>query len=445
MSKIPPHFPEGERAIIASCLLDNRCISKVREAISCDDFYNTANKDLFACIDALSDRNVPVDLVSLTAAVKATGSLESIGGSEYLVDLVDTAASPANVMHYAKLVGEKASLRRIISSATEIASRAYQDQANLSDVVEAFQTAAFDHAMHGQRAGKGLRPVAEIISPTIEAIKDAKHTGLPSGFRNIDRYTRGFRPGELIVIGARPSVGKSALAADFLVEAVKHGPAAFFSLEMSAPEVTMRFLSKASRLNLHSLRGGDLGHGEWSRLMTSAGELEDFPLYLDDSGSLIVSRMKGRLREVMTRGHTRIRLVVVDYLQLVRPEGKHQSRNEEIGSLTRSLKLLAKELMVPVVCLSQLNRKLEERPFKGHERRPRMADFRDSGSIEQDADIIIGLYRPEIYAPNDPQYHGIAEAIILKQRNGPVGIAGLAWEASTATFRDLAPKSMSDL
>lgn len=431
---VPPNFPQGEQAVLAACMLDGDCIPRVRAVLTPRDFYESNNATIFETICQLDDRKKPVDLVTVTEMLYRYGRLDEVGGQAVLVDLIDAAPSTANVMHYVQVVKEKAILRSIARNLSGVVESCYKEGAEAQVIQDELQKLTFD-LVSKSTTSRHLKPVKDVVLNSVDRIEHARDRGLPSGFLSIDGFTKGFRTGELVIIGGRPSMGKSSLATDMAIAATKRTAVAIFSLEMSEDELTTRLISKSSSVDLHRLRAGYVGEFDWPRITDAIGEIAEYPLFIDDSGSITPTQIKSRVQEVTVRTGLEIGMVVVDYLQLMSTERKHNSLNERVSELTRSLKILAKDLKTRVICLSQLNRQIEQRPFKGHERRPRMSDYRDSGSVEQDADIMIGLYRPEVYS-DDEQYRGFAEAVILKQRNGPTGIAPLKWYPTTATFTD---------
>lgn len=434
--KRPPCYPDGERAVLACCVFDNTCIPSVANTLEPGDFYQSSNGAIFKAIRRLSDQGKPVDFVTLPEILERDGWLEKIGGASTIIDLANATPSATNVGHYVRIIKEKAVLRRMIREMQEAQHAALAPDASVADIQERLQKAAFESAVHAERF-RGLIQLNQVIPPTLKSLKEASGRGISSGFVNFDSITNGFRPGQLIVVGGRPSMGKTSFALDVAVSAARSVPVAVFSLEMSAEELAARLIAKKADVDLHNIRAGYVATAEWEVIAQAAGDLSECLISVDDSGDLSPVRIRARVRELTVRTGLMPGLVIVDYLQLLNADGKFNSRNDYVGSITRDLKLLAKELKVPIILLSQLNRKLEDRPFKDHQRRPQMADFRDSGSIEQDGDIIIGLYRPEVYS-DDAKYRNQADACVLKNRNGRIGRARLVWFRETASFRDLA-------
>jgi len=430
-----PSYPDGERAVLACCLFDNGCVPSVLNALEASDFYASRHAVIFEAIRNLSTQGSPIDLVTLPQFLEKQGTLDEVGGIPGITELVEGASSAANVSHYITIIREKAALRRMIRATEEVQRAAFAHDASVQDIQERLQKAAFESALQSERF-RGLIQLHQLLPSTLKMLREARNRGISSGFSSIDAITNGFRPEQLIVVGGRPSMGKSAFALDVAVSAARTVPVAIFNLEMSAEDLATRLIAKRSDVDLHNIRAGHVASVEWKAIAQASGALSDYPIFFDDSGDISPVRIKARIRELTLRTGLMPGLIIVDYLQLMRADGKFNSRNDYIGSITRDLKLLARELQIPVILLSQLNRKLEERPFKDHQRRPQMADFRDSGSIEQDADIICAIYRPEVYS-DDSKYRGLAEVAILKNRNGRIGRARLVWFRETASFRDL--------
>jgi len=433
-----PSFPEGERAIIGACLIDASCLPTVVSTVTVNDFFHRAHQDVFAVITELVKAEQAVDWTTLTDALRAKGKLEAVGGTTFLTDLADAVPSAANVKHYLEQVKEKARLRRLVWAGQEIMTSAGCLDACSSEIIEQIQKLAFDLVATGSSESRKLERVESLLPESLDYLNRETNPGVLSGLLDLDGILKGFQPGELTVIGARPSMGKSALALDIAVNAVHQVPVAMFSLEMSRNQLMNRLLSKQAKVNLHHIRPGGLSRDEWSRVWGVAGDFDGLPLYIDDSGSITMSQVKAKVREASVRSEEAIGLIIIDYLQLMRPEGRHDSRQNEVASMTRAAKLMAKDMEIPVIVLSQLNRKLEDRPIPNHGRRPQAADFKESGAIEQDADVMIAIYRGEVYMKDSADLKGKAEAIILKQRNGPTGIVNLQWDAPTATFRNAA-------
>jgi replicative DNA helicase len=433
--RLPPQFLEGERAILGGLLLDNDALPKVLATLSADDFYREAHRNVFRAVTDLFNRNEPVDWVTLTAALKEANLLESVGGPAFLTELVDAVPSAANVEHYARVVKEKALLRQLISAATEISTRCYEDHGSIDEFVDQCEELIFK--VGESRIQSGFVHVKDLMKTsfeTVESLYDRKEniTGVASGFSDLDGLTAGFQRSDLVIIAGRPSMGKTSFALNVAMNAaIEDGiPTAVFSLEMSKEQIALRILCSKARVNLKSLRTGFLTQEDWGRLTQAVGSISDSPLYVDDTPAINTLEIRAKARRL--KKERDLGLVIVDYLQLMRAATRSDSREKEISEISRSLKALAKELGVPVIALSQLNRKVEERPNK----RPQLADLRESGAIEQDADVILFIYRDEVYNKSeDNPKKGEAEIIVGKQRNGPIGMVTAAFDARFSTFR----------
>ena len=438
LHKVPPQNIEAEQSILGSILLDNQALNNVLEILSVKDFYNEAHRRIFAATIELSDRNEPCDLITLTNILKNNKQLDAVGGMAYLASLVDNVPSAANAAYYAKIVKEKAILRMLIGTATEILKNSYDTSAEIDQVLDKAEHAIFEISENKIRPA--FFPIKDIIKDsfkTIERLYERKAliTGVPTGFEKIDDLTSGLQKSELIIIAGRPSMGKTAFALNIASHAaVEMGlPVAIFSLEMAKEQLAMRMLASEAKVDSHRLRQGRLGETDWPKLTIAAGRLSDAPIFVDDTPAIMVLEMKAKARRL--KAESGLELIVLDYLQLMRGGGNRDSREQEISEISRSLKALAKELNVPVIALSQLNRKVEDRT----NRRPQMADLRESGAIEQDADLIAFIYRDELYNKSeDNPEKGMAEIIIGKQRNGPVGTVKLAFLEKYTSFENLA-------
>ena len=430
---------EAEQSILGGILLHNQAINQVLEILSLDDFYNEAHRKIFAAILDLSERNEPSDLITLSNALKDKKQLDQIGGLAYLSSLVDNVSSAANIAYYSKIVKQKAILRRLIGTATEILDKSYGSGSDIDSVLDEAEHAIFEIAQSKIRPA--FYPLKEIIKEnfkTIEKLYEKKEliTGVASGFEKLDELTAGLQKSDLIVIAGRPSMGKTAFALNIAQHAaIQEGvPVAIFSLEMAKEQLAMRLLSSEARVDSQRLRKGFLGETDWPKLTTAAGSLSDALIFIDDTPAITALEMKAKARRL--KAEHGLGLLILDYLQLMRgSDSTRDSREQEISEISRSLKALAKELSIPVIALSQLNRKVEDRT----NRRPQMADLRESGAIEQDADVIIFLYRDEVYNKSeDNPEKGIAEVIIGKQRNGPVGTIKVAFLERYTRFENLA-------
>lgn len=433
--KVPPQFVEGERAVLGGLLLDNDMLPRVVAILKPEDFYREAHRHIFAAIVQLFTRNEPADWLTLTAALKTAGLLETVGGVPYLTELIDAVPSAANILHYAEKVKERATLRKLISVATEISTRSYEMQQDVDELVDQAEELIF--SVGESRIGPGFVHIQELMKAsfeTIETLYERKEniTGVPSGFRDLDNLTAGFQRSDLIIIAGRPSMGKTSFALNVSMYAAMEAriPVGIFSLEMSKAQIALRILCSRARVNLKSLRTGFLSPEDWSRLTLAVGNISDAPIFVDDSPAINSLELRAKARRL--KKEKNLGLIVVDYLQLMKGHVRADSREKEISDISRNLKALAKELDVPVIALSQLNRQVEQRPDK----RPHLADLRESGAIEQDADVILFIYRDEVYndSPDNPK-RGQAEIIIGKQRNGPIGRVITYFDAPYSTFR----------
>ena len=436
--KLPPQNIEAEQSILGSVLLENHAINAAQEIINPNDFYNEAHRRIFSVIAELADKNEPVDLITLSNALKDRKLLDSVGGTAYLASLVDNVPSAANISNYAKIVKEKAILRGLIGSATEIINSCYETGSDVDQVLDKAEHRIFEISENKIRTS--FYPIKNIVRESFKAIEDLFTrkeliTGVPTGFHKIDDMTSGLQNSDLIIIAGRPSMGKTAFALNIAQHAAleTQTPVAIFSLEMSKEQLAFRMLSSEAKVDSGRIRKGYLGETDWPKLTTAAGRLSEASLYIDDTPAITVLEMKAKSRRL--KAESGLGLIIVDYIQLMRASTYQNSREQEISEISRSLKALAKELKVPVIALSQLNRKVEDRP----NRRPQMADLRESGAIEQDADVIAFIYRDEVYNKSDDNPDkGVAEIIIGKQRNGPTGSVKLAFLDKFTTFENLA-------
>jgi replicative DNA helicase len=436
-----PQFVEGEKLILGALLLDSGIMQRVSRMVGVQDFYRESHRVIFQTITKLIERDAPVDLATVTAELRTGGRLEVAGGVDALLELSDCTPSSANVMHYAAVVKEKSVLRGLISAANRITVQCYSAEPGdyheiLRNVEEISLTAAQAQLPRSMDTGEP-RSVNQVLHTAIENI-EARYNGrvspygLTTGFKLLDQMTGGFHPGELIIIAGRPGMGKTAFGLAIALEAVKQCTTIFFSLEMSEEQVGQRLLSRKSAVNLRHLRTGQVQQNDYDRIISAAGDLSECPLWIDDTNALSPAQIRFRLRSLASRQKTIIGAVIVDYLQLIKPTKKWDSREREVASISKEMKGLAKEMKCPVVVLSQLNRDVEKRADK----RPILSDLRESGSLEQDADAVIFVFRPERYSQRTED-QGKAEVIVAKQRNGPVGTIDLRWMPETATFWDL--------
>ena len=438
LHRIPPQNLEAEQSILGGILLDNQGLNAVLEILSAREFYSESHRRIFEAILNLSDRSDPIDLITLSSILKDQKQLDRVGGAAYLAGLVDNVPSAANIAHYAKIVKEKAILRGLISTATEILTKTYDAGADVDTVLDEAEHAIFEISENKIRPA--FFPIKDIIKDSFRTIEDLYArkelvTGVPTGFDKVDDLTSGLQNADLIIIAGRPSMGKTAFALNIAqyVSTQRSIPVCLFSLEMAKEQIAMRMLASTAKVDSQRIRKGFLGETDWPKLTTAAGSLSEAPIFIDDSAAITVLEMKAKARRL--KSEHGLGLVIIDYLQLMRSGSRKESREQEISEISRSLKALAKELNVPVIALSQLNRQVEVRT----NRRPQMADLRESGAIEQDADVIAFIYRDEVYnkAEDNPE-KGIAEIIIAKQRNGPIGMVKLAFLEKYTSFENLA-------
>jgi replicative DNA helicase len=432
--KLPPQNLEAEQSVLGGVLIENDALNTVVEFLEDSDFYREAHQKIFHSMIALSERGEPLDLITLTNELKKKKQLEEIGGASYLASLVDSVPTAANIAYYAKIVKEKSVLRKLISTATEIVTQSYHEGKNLEDFLDEAEQAIFRISEH--RIRPAFYPIKEIVKESfkvIERLYERKEliTGVPSGFKDLDRRTAGFQNADLIIVAGRPSMGKTALCLNIAQHTVINAkvPTAVFSLEMSKEQLAIRMLCSEARVDSARLRSGFLNESDWPKLTMAAGALSDAPLFIDDTPAMTVLELRAKARRL--KADHGLGLVIIDYLQLMRGRSGMERREQEISEISRSLKALAKELNIPVLAISQLSRKAEDRPG----RQPQLSDLRESGAIEQDADVIIFIYRDEVYNP-DSDRKGTAEVIIGKQRNGPTGKVDLTFISEFTTFKD---------
>ncbi|MFH1262886.1 MAG: replicative DNA helicase [Pseudomonadota bacterium] len=435
-SRIPPQNLEAEQSVLGAILLDNEAAHDVTEILRPEDFYKEAHRHIFEAVLGLLERNEPADLVTLTNELKKQGELESIGGAAYLATLVEAVPTSASVLHHARIVKDKATVREIIRAASEIAENGYEGGTEVAEFLDQAERVIFQVSDRNNR--NALLPLSEAVKDSFIQIEKAYErknliTGLSTGFKEIDKFTSGLQPSDLIIVAGRPSMGKTSLCLNIAQHASLHEkiPVAVFSLEMAREQLAMRLLCSDARIDSNRVRTGMLSEDEWMRLTSSAGTLSESSIYIDDTAQLSTFEMRAKARRLkIAKG---LGLVVVDYLQLMTARGKVESREREISDISRSLKAMAKELKVPVIALSQLNRAVESR----NDKRPQLSDLRESGAIEQDADIVGFIYRDEVYNKDSPD-KGIAEFAIVKHRNGPIGTARLTFIPEYTRFENLA-------
>jgi replicative DNA helicase len=429
--KVPPNNAEAEQAVLGGILIEKDAIGKVLEILSPDgaDFYNDAHGRLFSAMVSLFEKNTPIDVVTLTDLFRNSSDLDGVGGVSYIGELVESTPTAANVSYYARIVKDKSLLRRIITASGEIGKLAFDEVESVDDFIDDAERMIFD--VSKERSGRSLFALKDIIKDAFEMVeklyaKKTRITGVPTGFKDLDLLTSGLQPSDLVIIAGRPSMGKTSFAVDMAEHAAMYEkiPVAVFSLEMSKEQLVQRMMASKARIELGKIRSGFLKEEDWSKLTTAVGALYEAPIYIDDTPAQSVLEIRAKARRWKTE--LKIGLVIVDYLQLIRGKRGADSREQEISDISRSLKALAKEIGVPVVALSQLSRRTEQR--EGN--RPQLSDLRESGAIEQDADVVMFVYREIVYkhmkcAPGactcDDENKRDAEIIIAKQRNGPTG------------------------
>jgi replicative DNA helicase len=438
--KLPPQNIDAEQSVLGAILLENEAINKVIEHITEDDFYRESHRKIFVAMLELCEKNEPIDLITLTDVLKKRNHLEDVGGAAYLASLVDNIPTASHIIYYSKIVREKSLIRRLISAATEIVTKGYEDSEDIGDLLDQAERSIFEIT------GKQIKPsffdlktVLKESLRTIERIYERKEfvTGVPTGFVEIDRLTAGLQPADLIVVAGRPSMGKTAFCLNIAQYAAIEAniPVAIFSLEMSKEQIALRMICSEGKVDAHRLRRGFLEKEDWQKLIRAIDLLSQAPIFIDDTPALTALEMRAKARRL--KAEHNLGLIIVDYLQLMRGRGGSDNREQEISDISRSLKALAKELNLPIVALSQLNRRVEDRPNK----KPQLADLRESGAIEQDADVIAFIYRDELYnRSEDNPNKGIADILIGKQRNGPTGDIKLTFIDKYTCFEDHSPR-----
>jgi replicative DNA helicase len=432
--KVPPHSVEAEQSLLGALLLDNQAFDRVADLVSAEDFYRDDHRRIWRHIARLIEASRPADVVTVAESVEASEDKDRTGGAAYLAALAQNTPSSLNIRRYAELVRERAVQRRLAQVATEIAENALSPAGkDVGTLLDEAESKIFQIAESGARKDQGLLGIAPILARVYERIDHLYHqdnpsdvTGVPTGFTELDQKTAGLQPGDLIIVAGRPSMGKTAFALNIAEHVALHPstrlPVAVFSMEMSSSQLAMRMLSSIARVDQHKLRTGRLNDEEWSHLTDAMGKLHEATIHVDETAALNSLEVRARARR-LKREYSKLGLVIVDYLQLMSASGHGENRATEISEISRSLKALAKELEVPVIALSQLSRAVEQR----NDRRPMMSDLRESGAIEQDADLILFIYRDEVYSPDKEEVKGRAEVIIGKQRNGPIGRVDLTF------------------
>ncbi|HZT14680.1 MAG TPA: replicative DNA helicase [Gaiellaceae bacterium] len=435
---IPPQNLDAEESVLGAMMLSSGAIGAVSEIVDAADFYRDSHGQIYRAILALYGRGEPVDAITVVDELDRLGRLDDVGGQDRVHELAALVPAASNAAHYARIIHEMGTLRGLIRAGNDIARLGFDRPGEAVDLVDRAEQIVFE--LSQQRVSGEFTHIDDLLKESFERITllmeaGSDLTGTPSGFRDLDRLTSGFQPGNLVIVAARPSMGKSALALCMAANvAVRHAkPVALFTLEMSKSEVTQRLMCAEGKVESQRLRTGKLATDDWPRLTAACSKLNKAPIYVDDTGSITMMEIRSKLRRLKMK-EPELGLVIVDYLQLMTSGTTVENRVQEVSQISRSLKVLARELDVPIVALSQLSRAVEQR----HDKRPILSDLRESGSIEQDADLVLFVYRDEYYNPEDTESAGIAELILAKHRNGPTGTEKLAFQKRYAKFSDLA-------
>ena len=436
--RVPPHSVEAEQSVLGGLLLDNSAFDRVTDILADDDFYRFDHKIIWQHITRLIGLARPADVVTVNESLSSAGKAEEVGGLAYLNALAHNTPSAANIRRYAEIVRERSMLRKLVSVADEIAAGAFNPQGKEArQLLDEAESRVFQIAQEGARGTNGFQEIQPLLSQVVERIDELYHregdsdvTGVPTGFSDLDRMTSGLQPGDLVIVAGRPSMGKTSFSMNIGEHvAIEQGlPVAVFSMEMGAVQLAMRMLGSVGMLDQHRMRTGKLTADDWPRLTHAVQQVQEAQIYIDETPALSAMEVRARARR-LARQCGQLGLIIIDYMQLMSASSAGENRATEISEISRSLKGLAKELQCPLIALSQLNRSLEQRPNK----RPVMSDLRESGAIEQDADVILFIYRDEVYNPDSPD-KGTAEIIIGKQRNGPIGTVRLTFQGSSTRF-----------
>jgi replicative DNA helicase len=436
-----PHNLEAEKCVLGAILINNQSFNQAAEVIDAQDFFRDAHRRIFEKMVGLTDRSQPVDLVTLKDELTRSGELDEVGGPAYIAALTDGVPRSANVEHYARIVKEKSTLRRLIQSANDVLGRAYEAEEDADDLLDEAERSIFQIAEHRLRTG--FVPLSTLVDGGYQLIEQLQQqrgvvTGVPTGFVDLDDMTSGFQKSDLVIVAARPSMGKTS----FVLNVALHCGAeagktvGIFSLEMSKEQLFMRMLTSEARVDAHRFRGGFLGEQDYARLVEAFGRLHDTKVFIDDTPSIGILEMRAKARRLKLEHG--LDMLVIDYLQLMQGRGRFDNRQQELAAISRALKILAKELGVPIVALSQLSRAPEARA----DHRPQLSDLRESGALEQDADVVMFIFREDMYGvegERNPDAEGTAEIIVGKQRNGPTGSVRLAFLKQYTRFENLAP------
>ncbi|HZX30243.1 MAG TPA: replicative DNA helicase [Rhodocyclaceae bacterium] len=448
--RVPPHSIEAEQSVLGGLLLDNQAWDRMGDLLSDTDFYRDEHRRIFRAIKGLLEHAKPADVVTVAEALDAAGEGERTGGLAYLGELAANTPSAANIRRYAEIVRERSVLRQLVAATDEIAADALNPLGrDAQDILDTAETKIFKIAESGGANTEGFVHINPLLTQVVERIQELHDrdnpsdiTGVPSGFTDLDQKTSGMQPGDLIIVAGRPSMGKTAFALNIAeYVGVEAGlPVGVFSMEMGGAQLAQRMMASTGRLNSQALRTGRLTDDEWSKLSYALGKLHEAPIHIDETGGLSPGNLRARARRLARQYGGKLGLLVIDYIQLMSGNRPGENRATEVSEISRSIKSLAKELHVPIIALSQLSRKVEERTDK----RPMMSDLRESGAIEQDADVILMMYRDEYYNRESQDNKGIAEVIIGKQRNGPTGTVRLAFLGEYTRFENLATGGFQD-
>ena len=435
MEKIPPHNEEAERSILGASMLSKDALLDIMDIVKPRDFYSEMHKEIFTVIRDLYSRSTPVDTLTVSEELKKRNSLEMVGGRAYIASLSSGVPSTANAAQYAKIVAEKAVLRRLITTSSDIIEEAYKEAMDADVVLDYAERGIFEIAQAKQ--SKDVAALKDVLIRNIEIIDEASKLdgnviGVPTGFRDLDKITSGLQRSDLVIVAARPAMGKTAFALNVAQQAAIKGKASvlIFSMEMSKEQLGQRLLSMESRVEIQKLKTGDLNRKDWDDINIALDVLSEASIFIDDTPGISIMEIKNKCRRI--KAEHGLDLVVLDYLQLMSVEGRVESRQQEISALSRNLKLIAREMDCPVIVLSQLSRAPEQR----QDHRPQLSDLRESGSIEQDADIVLFLYRDDYYEKENSEKPGVCEVIIAKQRSGPTGTVELMWLEKYTRFAD---------
>src|SRR6478672_11374140 len=440
--RVPPHSIEAEQSVLGGLLLDNAAWDRIADFVSQEDFYRYDHRIIFQHIVKLINNSRPADVITVYEALSSLGKAEEVGGLSYLNALAQNTPSAANIRRYAEIVRDRGVLRKLITVADEISGDAFNPQGKeVKQMLDEAESKIFAIAEEGARGAQGFQEIQPLLTQVVERIDELYNrdnqndiTGVPTGFIDLDRMTSGLQPGDLVIVAGRPAMGKTSLALNMAEHAAVHSglPVGVFSMEMAATQLVLRMIGSVGKLDQHKLRTGRLHDDDWQRLTHAVGKLNEAPLHIDETPALNPLELRARARR-LHRQYKKLGMVVIDYIQLMSAASTGENRATEISEISRSMKALAKELDCPVIALSQLNRGLEQRPNK----RPVMSDLRESGAIEQDADLILFIYRDEVYNPETAD-KGVAEVIVGKQRNGPIGTVRLAFLGEYTRFESLA-------